>query len=165
MAKKSRKENKVDNPDDTNVPTFEAAIGQLSDAVRQLEDGNLSLDDSLESYERAIRYLNQCQQILASAERKVEVLSGFDADGNPVMKQLDDDSMTLEEKADGRSRRRTAHPKSSRRKNAAKKTTPDDARSATSPSPQSPSTPPNDNTPTSAVVPNEDDVDGGGTLF
>ena len=89
--------------------SFEGALYRLADAVRQLEQGNLSLDESLAQYEDGIRHLSQCQRILETAERKIEVLSGFDADGNPITEDFDDENMSLEEKAEERSRRRSAN--------------------------------------------------------
>jgi exodeoxyribonuclease VII small subunit len=88
--------------------SFEDALYRLGDAVRELEQGSLSLDESLARYEQGIHYLAQCQRILESAERKIELLSGFDADGNPITEDFADQTMTLEEKADRRSHRRTA---------------------------------------------------------
>jgi exodeoxyribonuclease VII small subunit len=52
--------------------------------------------------------LRRCSELLSGAQRKIELLSGFDADGNPVTQPLDDDTLSLEEKAQNRSRRRTA---------------------------------------------------------
>ena len=95
------------------APTFEEAIQRLGNAVRQLEDGNLSLEESLSCYEDGIRYLSQCQNILETAERKIEVLSGFDAAGNPVVEDFEDESLSLDEKAATRSRRRTSRPDAS----------------------------------------------------
>ena len=46
--------------------------------------------------------------MISSAERKIEVLRGFDAAGNPITHPMVDEEMTLEEKADSRSQRRTA---------------------------------------------------------
>ena len=97
--------------DETESSSFEESISQLSDIVRELEEGKLSLDESLAQYEQGVRCLKQCQKILSTAERKIEVLSGFDADGNPVTQRFDDEEMTLQEKADQRSRRRSAGPK------------------------------------------------------
>lgn len=97
----------VDQPIDGDV-SFEDALYRLADAVRQLEQGNLSLDESLAQYEDGIRHLSQCQKILETAERKIEILSGFDADGNPITEDFDDENMTLAKKADERSRRRSA---------------------------------------------------------
>lgn len=79
--------------------------------MRELEQGNVTLDESLLRYEEGIRQLSQCQKILSDAERKIEVLSGIDANGNPITQRFDEEEMTLKEKADSRSRRRTARPK------------------------------------------------------
>lgn len=166
--------------DEDATPTFEDALMRLADAVRQLEEGNLSLDESLSRYEEGIRHLSQCQKILTSAERKIEVLSGFDADGNPVTQSFDDEVMTLEEKADTRSRRRTANPTAKRSK-PAKKSAKKPASSAkvtkannqvaedeaTGDSPRTPSAkrrPANRTSGASQSGP-QDDVDAGGTLF
>jgi len=94
----------------TDAPSFEDALSQLSKVVGQLEEGNLTLDESLARYEEGIRHLSQCQEMLAAAERKIELLSGFDADGNPITQQFVDKELSLEEKANSRSRRRTAGP-------------------------------------------------------
>ena len=104
MAKKKQSTSAIESE------SFEESIAKLSQIVRDLEDGSLSLDESLENYEQGIRYLKHCQEILSKAERKIEVLSGFDADGNPVTQRFDDEEMSLQEKADKRSRRRTAKP-------------------------------------------------------
>jgi hypothetical protein len=48
--------------------------------------------------------------MLEAAQLRIEVLSGFDAEGNPVTQPLDEKVMTLEEKADARSRRRSSEP-------------------------------------------------------
>ena len=90
--------------------SFEHALERLGEVVRDLEEGNLTLDESLARYEEGMRFLNQCQQMLSAAERKIEVLRGFDAAGNPITHPLADEEMTLEEKADSRSQRRTARP-------------------------------------------------------
>lgn len=111
---------------------FEDALYRLADAVRQLEQGNLSLDESLAQYEQGIRYLSQCQKVLETAERKIEILSGFDADGNPVTQDFDDgEEMSLEEKADERSRRRSAErPPTGKSRRATEPTTPNQKRTA-----------------------------------
>jgi exodeoxyribonuclease VII small subunit len=97
-----------DGRPESETPTFEQAMLQLSEIVRALEEGNLSLDDSLRKYELGIRCLNQCQEKLAMAEQRIEALSGFDADGNPVTQRVENEELTLQQKADSRSRRRTA---------------------------------------------------------
>ena len=110
MPKKTKKQNDRSNADASAdaSSSFEDAVQRLGDAVRQLEEGNLTLDESLDCYEDGIRFLSQCQKMLAQAERKIELLSGFDSDGNPIMEAFDDEHISLEQKADERSRRRTA---------------------------------------------------------
>lgn len=88
--------------------TFEQALQQLEAVVRKLEEGDLGLTDALAEYEAGVRHLKQCHAALAQAERKIELLSGVDAAGNPVTRPFDDAELTLEQKAESRSRRRSS---------------------------------------------------------
>ena len=54
---------------------FEEAIAKLEDAVRLLEGGTLSLDESIEKYEEALKYVKICNEILEKAEQKVKILT------------------------------------------------------------------------------------------
>ncbi len=92
---------------DDEQPTFEESLERLEQIVRQLEQGRLGLSESLECYGEGIKYLKQCFQTLESAERKIELLAGVDAEGNPVTEAFDDAELSLEEKADARSDRRS----------------------------------------------------------
>jgi exodeoxyribonuclease VII small subunit len=47
----------------------------MEQIVRQLEDGNLSLDDSLALFERGQALSVRCQQLLENAELKVQQLA------------------------------------------------------------------------------------------
>ena len=89
-------------------PSFEEALAQVEDVVAQLEDGQLGLNESLAQYELGVKALKQCYATLESAERKIELLTGVDAEGNPVTVEVEDEEMTLDEKAKGRSKRRSA---------------------------------------------------------
>ena len=104
------KQKKASKSGSAKDASFEESLAKLEEIVRQLEEGQLGLSDSLVRYEEGMRLLNQCQQMLAAAERKIEVLRGFDAAGNPITHPLADEEMTLEEKADTRSQRRSARP-------------------------------------------------------
>ena len=53
---------------------FEAALGQLEKLVEQMEDGELSLEDSLTTFESGIKLARDCQQALQDAEQKVQLL-------------------------------------------------------------------------------------------
>ena len=88
---------------------FEDAFARLEAIVHRLEDGQLGLSASLASYEEAIGYLKQCHAALQQAERKIMVLTGVDAEGNPVTEPLDDQALTLEQKQQRRGRRRSAN--------------------------------------------------------
>lgn len=89
---------------------FEDLLAQLEQIVSGLEEGQVGLSESLAQYEKGITLLRQCHELLAEAERKVEVLTGFDAQGNPITEPLHDaGDGSLEEKAAARSKRRS-HP-------------------------------------------------------
>ena len=53
---------------------FEDAIAMLEEAVRLLESGELSLDESIEKYEESIKYVKICTEKLEKAEQKVKIL-------------------------------------------------------------------------------------------
>ena len=54
---------------------FEEAISNLEETVRQLESGTLSLDESIEKYEEALRYVKICTEKLGKAEQKIRMLT------------------------------------------------------------------------------------------
>lgn len=63
--------------------TFETSLEALEQIVRQLEDGDLSLEKSLELFEQGIRLSRECQERLSQAERRIEILLR-DNQGKPV---------------------------------------------------------------------------------
>ena len=70
-------------------PDFEAALDELRDIVADLEGGSLGLEASLVRFEAGVSLLKTCQATLNDAERRVELLTGEDADGNPVTEPFD----------------------------------------------------------------------------
>ena len=54
---------------------FEKSITELEEIVRQLEKGDLSLEDSLKQFEKGIGLARHCQDILQKAEQKIETLT------------------------------------------------------------------------------------------
>ena len=54
---------------------FEEAMLKLEDSVRLLESGSLTLDESIEKYEDALKYVKICNEILEKAEQKVKMLT------------------------------------------------------------------------------------------
>ncbi len=64
---------------DAKMPTptdlkFETALAELEQIVRTMESGRLPLEESIAAYRRGSELLTHCQQQLADAERKIEVL-------------------------------------------------------------------------------------------
>lgn len=55
--------------------SFEKSLSQLQNIVTQLEKGELSLEDSLEQFEKGIALARECQDLLNKAEQKIEILS------------------------------------------------------------------------------------------
>lgn len=55
--------------------TFEAAFESAGRAVDHLEQGDLSLAASLDEYESGLKAIKQCYEILAQAQKRIEVLS------------------------------------------------------------------------------------------
>jgi len=53
---------------------FEAALAELSTLVEQMEQGGLSLEQSLTCFEKGIALTRGCQKALSEAEQKVEIL-------------------------------------------------------------------------------------------
>lgn len=53
---------------------FEDFLGEVEEVVTALEQGRLTLDESLVAYERGRKSLVACTKILDEAEKKVEIL-------------------------------------------------------------------------------------------
>jgi exodeoxyribonuclease VII small subunit len=53
---------------------FEASLQQLEQLVEQMEEGELSLEGSLNAFENGVKLTRDCQQALLEAEQKVELL-------------------------------------------------------------------------------------------
>jgi exodeoxyribonuclease VII small subunit len=100
----------MSNPTDTaaaDQPSFETALERIEAIVHELEEGQTGLAESLARYEEAVRLLKQCYGLLENAERKIELLVGFDAAGNLVTEPFDDTATAdRAEQAGPRSRRR-----------------------------------------------------------
>lgn len=88
--------------------SFECALAEVEEIVARLENGQLELAESLEQYQRGIETLKECHHLLAGAERRITLLSGFDAEGNSVEIPFDESDMSLSEKQSRRGHRRGA---------------------------------------------------------
>ncbi len=66
MAKKAAK--KSDTPD------LEQALEELETLIQHMEEGDISLEESLQCFERGIRLTRSCQEAIKAAEQKVQIL-------------------------------------------------------------------------------------------
>ena len=64
---------------------FEDAFQKLESIVKKLEDGNLSMEESLKAFEEGVRLSRFCSKKLDEAEKKVEILLK-ESDGRLVPK-------------------------------------------------------------------------------
>lgn len=53
---------------------FEENMKKLEKIALELEDGNLSLDDSVAKFEEGMKISKQCSEILENAEKKITML-------------------------------------------------------------------------------------------
>jgi len=58
-----------------STPSFEEALNELESLVETMEQGDLTLEESLKSFERGVVLTRTCQQALKNAEQKVGILS------------------------------------------------------------------------------------------
>jgi exodeoxyribonuclease VII small subunit len=69
---------------ETDEPlSFEASAERLTTIVKQLESGELSLEDSLQLFEEGVKVAREAQARLTAAEKRVDELLGTHADGEP----------------------------------------------------------------------------------
>lgn len=59
----------------TDKINFESAIKELESLVEQMEQGDITLEQSLENFERGIELTRACQKALQEAEQKVQILT------------------------------------------------------------------------------------------
>ena len=60
---------------DDKIKDFESAVGELETVVKTLEAGEISLEQSLQLFERGVQLSRFCHGRLEDAERRVEILS------------------------------------------------------------------------------------------
>jgi exodeoxyribonuclease VII small subunit len=67
----------------SKTPSFEKALSELETLVETMEQGELSLEESLKSFERGIFLTRTCQQALKEAEQKIQILTKNSPDAEP----------------------------------------------------------------------------------
>lgn len=76
--------------------SFEESLGELDTIVQSLEQGELSLEESMALFERGLNLSQISQTKLQAAEQKVKIL--LDKNGQP---QLDDFDLSIDDSASG----------------------------------------------------------------
>ncbi len=61
-------------PRKKNTSLFEDSLKELEQLVEQMEQGDISLEESLKSFERGVKLTSTCQKALQEAEQKVQIL-------------------------------------------------------------------------------------------
>ncbi len=59
----------------STIKDFEGAIAELETIVKALEEGDLTLEASLELYERGVQLARFCHARLEDAERRIEIVN------------------------------------------------------------------------------------------
>jgi len=67
---------------------FETSLEELERIVRELEQGELPLEKSLELFEQGVKLSRECQDRLNQAERRIEILMR-DSQGRSVVRPLE----------------------------------------------------------------------------
>lgn len=68
---------------------FEKSLAELDSLVETMEQGNLTLEDSLKKFESGIKLIRECQHALTKAEQKVQIL--IDQNGESTLEDFVDD--------------------------------------------------------------------------
>jgi exodeoxyribonuclease VII small subunit len=81
----------------TSPLDFEAALAELEQLVERMETGEMSLEESLQAFERGVVLTRDCQKALKEAELRVQALTETDAglaleDVDAEAFDLDDDN-------------------------------------------------------------------------
>jgi len=69
---------------------FEKSLEELGTLVETMENGEISLEDSLKHFERGISLTRNCQQALEEADQKVRIL--MEKDGQTSLAEFDQDT-------------------------------------------------------------------------
>jgi exodeoxyribonuclease VII small subunit len=72
-----------------NTTLFEDSLEELEQLVAQMEQGELSLEESLKSFERGVKLTSTCQKALQDAEQKVQIL--LEKNGKQTLEPFNDE--------------------------------------------------------------------------
>lgn len=93
--------------------SFEEALSELEELVRELEEGQIGLEEALSHYEQGVGLLKHCHALLQKTEQRILALTGVDEQGQPITEPF----AATEAEAEGNARPSSTNP-STRRKRA-----------------------------------------------
>ena len=67
---------------------FEGAMNRLEEIVEEMESGKMMLEELIVRYEEGMKLVKVCQERLASAEQRIEIITRNNA-GKPVLKDFE----------------------------------------------------------------------------
>jgi exodeoxyribonuclease VII small subunit len=70
-------------------PSFENDLAELEQLVMRLERGEISLEESLQAFERGVNLTRTCQKALQEADQKVQIL--IEKNGNQTLEPFLDE--------------------------------------------------------------------------
>ncbi len=76
-------------PRKKSATLFEDSLTELEQLVEQMEQGELSLEESLKSFERGVKLTSTCQKALQEAEQKVQIL--VEKNGQQTLEPFNDE--------------------------------------------------------------------------
>jgi exodeoxyribonuclease VII small subunit len=77
--------------------SFEASLSDLEKIVRELENGDSTLEESLKLFEDGVKLSRECQERLSQAERRIEVLL-TDSNGELQLQSLEPEELKEQRK-------------------------------------------------------------------
>lgn len=66
--------NKPRTPADASKLSFEDAIGELESIIGRVEKGEIGIEQALTQYERGVKLVARCRDILNTVEQRIEEL-------------------------------------------------------------------------------------------
>lgn len=91
MSKTKTSKDQAGDAEPNQIAQFEQSLNELEQLVVRLEGGELSLDESLQSFERGITLFRNCQGALQEAELRVRtLLDPEDPDSAKPLEGIDD---------------------------------------------------------------------------
>ena len=75
-------------------PSFEEAFQELENTVQRLEEGDLTLEESMALFERGMELVNYCGQLLDEADLKVKALLPSQGEGHKLVEYPDEEGIS-----------------------------------------------------------------------